>query len=57
MFSALCSTSKQFFSKCKFLSPGKAKIAVWKPLSFQVSTQELWGWEGCKRNSNHLTFR
>ena len=43
MFSALCSTSKQFFSKCKFMSPGKAKIAVWKPLalSFQVSTQEL----------------
>ena len=59
MFFALCSTSKQFFSQCNFLSPGKTKIAVWKPLalSFQVSTQELGGWEGYKRNSNLLTFR
>ena len=48
MFSVLCSTSKQAFSKCKFLSPGETKPVIWKPsaMSSPVSSEEL---RGCER--------
>ena len=43
ILSALHSTSKQAFSKCKFLSPGETKPAIWKASATSSLVLRSWG--------------